>query len=114
MVSYLSVWDVGSLESASTNAVRWADAPPEKGLSMNLIRLLNKMYAVFFGFFWLPCPICREFFGGHEVDITCEPLYRTNEYGYVFYPSKVVCKNCKEKVKELNDKLLGEFRPLWW
>lgn len=29
-------------------------------------RLLNKMYANLFGYFWLPCPICGKPFGGHE------------------------------------------------
>ena len=30
------------------------------------MRLLNKLYAWMFGYFWLPCPVCKENFGGHE------------------------------------------------
>ena len=29
-------------------------------------RLLNKIYAFIHGYFWLPCPICGQYFGGHE------------------------------------------------
>ena len=34
---------------------------------MKLPRWMHKMYAKVFGYFWLPCPICGEYFGGHEV-----------------------------------------------
>lgn len=29
-------------------------------------RRLNERYARFHGYFWLTCPSCGEFFGGHE------------------------------------------------
>ena len=29
-------------------------------------RFLNQLYAVVFGFFWSPCPLCGTYFGGHE------------------------------------------------
>ena len=29
-------------------------------------RWLNRWYALLLGYFWLPCPICDEPFGGHE------------------------------------------------
>jgi hypothetical protein len=29
-------------------------------------RALNSLYAALFGYFWLPCPICGQGFGGHE------------------------------------------------
>jgi hypothetical protein len=31
------------------------------------MRLLHEMYARLFGYFWLPCPVCGRWFGGHEV-----------------------------------------------
>ena len=31
------------------------------------MRLLHKMYAALFGYFWLPCPVCGQMFGGHEI-----------------------------------------------
>ena len=35
---------------------------------MNKLRFrrLNQLYAYFRGFSWLQCPICKEYFGGHE------------------------------------------------
>lgn len=29
-------------------------------------RFLNRLYAIFAGYFWLPCPMCGQMFGGHE------------------------------------------------
>lgn len=29
-------------------------------------RWLNRIYARLLGYFWLPCPLCVEPFGGHE------------------------------------------------
>lgn len=34
---------------------------------VKLPRWLHRAYAVALGYFWLPCPICGECFGGHEV-----------------------------------------------
>jgi len=31
------------------------------------MRLLHKLYAKIFGYFWLPCPVCGKMFGGHEI-----------------------------------------------
>lgn len=33
------------------------------------MKFLHKLYANFFGFFWLPCPKCGEMFGGHQVAV---------------------------------------------
>jgi len=30
------------------------------------LRALNRIYAALLGYFWLPCPICGQEFGGHE------------------------------------------------
>ena len=32
-----------------------------------MFRFYNKIYAKLFHYFWLPCPVCGRFFGGHEV-----------------------------------------------
>jgi hypothetical protein len=29
-------------------------------------RTLHRLYAHWAGFFWLPCPLCGRYFGGHE------------------------------------------------
>jgi hypothetical protein len=31
------------------------------------MKILNKLYAWVFGYFWLPCPKCGAMFGGHQV-----------------------------------------------
>jgi hypothetical protein len=33
---------------------------------MKFKRLYHRIYAWWFGYFWLPCPVCGEYFGGHE------------------------------------------------
>lgn len=33
----------------------------------HLPRFLHRWYARALGYFWLPCPLCREPFGGHQV-----------------------------------------------
>ena len=30
------------------------------------MRTLNRLYAFVCGYFWLPCPLCGDMFGGHE------------------------------------------------
>lgn len=34
---------------------------------MSISRRFHQLYARTFGYFWLPCPICGEHFGGHEI-----------------------------------------------
>jgi hypothetical protein len=29
-------------------------------------RFLHRIYAALMGYFWMPCPLCHESFGGHE------------------------------------------------
>lgn len=31
------------------------------------MRKLHKLYALLFGYSWLPCPVCGKYFGGHEL-----------------------------------------------
>jgi len=47
-------------------------------MNLRKFRTLNKIYAFIFGYFWLPCRICGQNFGGHE----CGPaIIWTSEYG---------------------------------
>lgn len=41
-------------------------------------RWLNRLYARYYRYFWLPCPICGEGFGGHEW-LPEHDLWRTEE-----------------------------------
>lgn len=58
------------------------------------MRLLNKIFAFMFGYFWLPCPICGRMFGGHEIADTVlighGPLER------------LVCKKCNNEALRRN------------
>lgn len=54
----------------------------------NLMRLYNQAYAFFYGYFWLPCPLCHEMFGGHESSNYSLPPDKVGN----FY---VICKTCQ-------------------
>ena len=41
-------------------------SPPQDMHTMKLLRRLEKRFARRHGYFWLPCPLCGEEFGGHE------------------------------------------------
>lgn len=56
-------------------------------------RILNQIYAGLHGYFWLPCPICGNHFGGHEWK---ESLNITS------YKGIGVCSQCTELAKESN------------
>lgn len=57
----------------------------------HLPRFLHRWYARLFGYFWLPCPLCREPFGGHEIIIP-EP----EEIGIIRPggPRRIPCPRC--------------------
>lgn len=67
---------------------------------MKLPRRLHKIWADFAGYFWLPCPLCGEMFGGHE--------WKTSALNSTIMTSwhtgKGVCPNCHGAAKEYNDK----------
>ena len=54
-------------------------------------RLLNKLYAHLFGYFWLPCPLCGQMFGGHE-------WKRGHLIRITQYNSKGICKDCGDMI----------------
>ena len=67
-------------------------------------RKLNKAFANLFGWFWLPCPLCKQEFGGHEWRETSDRgiLYTSMTGG------KGICPDCAKSgiALELN----REFR----
>jgi len=63
-------------------------------------RFINKWYANFWGYFWLPCDICGRPFGGHESD---EVLKVTQAYGHM------VCWRCSDEARKRNAVLLAEL-----
>lgn len=52
------------------------------------MRLLHKLYANLFGYFWLPCPVCRKEFGGHEIEhLFTQSLICDDGCSYVVCPN---------------------------
>lgn len=63
------------------------------------MRLLHKLYAFIFGYFWLPCPKCGRYFGGHE------------KHGGIIWnePGKGVIM-CDRHTDDINSELNNETR----
>jgi ribosomal protein S19 len=69
---------------------------------MKLFRFLNRLYAFTHGYFWLPCPICGEEFGGHEVTGSV-PLYHEDSS---FYRCRLICPSCTAFRQQVSEVLL--------
>ena len=60
----------------------------------NIPRIIHKLYAWQFAYFWKPCPICKRMFGGHE-----EPK------GFLYTGPNllvVTCSLCVDRADERN------------
>ena len=69
---------------------------------MNYPRLWHKLRAKLFGYFWLPCPICGEMFGGHE---SHGSLYLARGRG------KATCWGCRAEAERLTqENVAAEWR----
>lgn len=88
--------------------------------SVRRIRWINKLYADIVGYFWMPCPICGQMLGGHEIASEClytEPLKQIGN-AWLQHPDgtreeltdmpcygrsgKCVCWQCGDKATTLN------------
>lgn len=56
-------------------------------------RLLNKIYAKLFGYFWLPCRLCGQHFGGHEWDDGNNIRFCNAAF------EEGICRDCGAKIK---------------
>jgi hypothetical protein len=56
-------------------------------------RFLNYIWALYGGYFWLPCPLCSKNFSGHEWTVLLSTSYTTG-IG--------VCPKCIIKAEKLN------------
>ena len=65
-------------------------------------RFLNRLYALFLGYYWLPCPICGRMYGGHEA--AQEGLLDS------FHTGRCVCWRCGDEAARRNE-ANGFFRP---
>ena len=59
-------------------------------------RFIQCMYAFIHGYFWLPCPLCGEKFGGHEWAKSLDSIYTGGNRGVG------VCSDCGEEAKRIN------------
>ena len=66
-------------------------------------RWLQKLYADFRGYFWLPCVICGKPFGGHETSNTS--LYHSWNDG------QSICVNCEDEAKKRNKEFFKNNPP---
>lgn len=62
------------------------------------MRFLSKLYAKFFGYFWMPCPSCGEMFGGHEVPSFDQNVAQTIPSGKPGI-SLCICQKCVDSGK---------------
>jgi hypothetical protein len=65
-------------------------------------RTFHKFYADVMGYFWFPCPVCGEPFGGHELDENYVALEATAKDGKAM--ATVVCPKeaCKAEAVRRN------------
>ena len=60
-----------------------------------MFRFLNKCYARLFGYFWLPCPVCSKYFGGHE--------WGCSEFSAIWVEGREhrqgICPSCEAKAE---------------
>ena len=52
---------------------------------------LNKIYAYLMGYFWRPCPVCGEYFGGHQTKLGG---IKITERGEMWEKGLVICDTC--------------------
>ncbi len=62
-----------------------------------LPRWMNRIYARVFGYFWIPCPICKRHFGGHE---SAKTLLRGP--GKILRFDHLVCWRCEDEARTRN------------
>jgi len=67
---------------------------------MTIPRCIHRLYANVFGYFWLPCPICKVPFGGHEWRSPRAMLITERTGGGA--TGVGVCQDCVEDAKAIN------------
>jgi len=59
---------------------------------MSILRTINKVIANNVGYFWLPCPVCGNDFGGHEWGDSDYSSIPEDDEGHSFVG---ICPNCE-------------------
>lgn len=57
-----------------------------------LTRFLHHVYAEMHGYFWRPCPTCKQYFGGHEIVFERSPP--TGCITFLSKPRYASCPRC--------------------
>lgn len=66
-------------------------------------RTFNRFWAHFRGYFWIPCPRCNQFFGGHE---------RPKKRKYYYGGGKILCPQCDTIISTMTVKeAIDAYRP---
>ena len=68
-----------------------------KFISAKMPRWFNRLYAFLNNYFWLPCPLCDRYFGGHE-------WFGENSLWIDYRNAKGVCLKCGERAIKRNKK----------
>lgn len=72
-------------------------------------RFLHHIYAKALGYFWLPCPLCGEHFGGHEWMESKTRMERRASIPTGPNTAIGVCRNCIDEA----DKITEEYFKKW-
>lgn len=72
---------------------------------IKLPRWMHKIYAKSMGYYWLPCPLCGKYVGGHEFDFS-------KNGALIIEPGEAwtTCSGCKEKAERIN---ISKFGHRW-
>jgi len=62
------------------------------------MRLWHRFYAWVFGYFWLPCPLCGRYFGGHEKG--------TGDLMDCWNSGRTVCPDCAKEAERHNKEFM--------
>jgi len=68
-------------------------------------KLIKRIYAKLNGYFWLPCPLCHDMFGGFEASNTSlwyKVIWDEKHEFPIGTKGHTVCRKCAKKAQEIN------------
>lgn len=72
---------------------------------MFLPRTFHRLYAKIVGYFWLPCPICGRYFGGHEWQEGCSICSEQKELREAVCSPTCAVRYYDHRLAQLNNRL---------
>lgn len=61
-----------------------------------LTRPFHRLFARCFGYFWLPCPLCRKPFGGHQWHTSSKRPGEIRDPEGGPYAYQAICPRCRK------------------